>query len=257
MCIRLVSYVSAVLFPVMFSVSAQAEKQMIAGAGPSTKVVQLFVEKFASDPAARGYQFEVPPRSAKHAGGIKASSQYVFGRTGRPLNANEKSMNKDEIALSRIPIAFATGPDAKVSSLSMSQIEDLFSGKVAQWSEVGGSAGAVVLVGREPSEALFTVLKKAYPSFNDAKFSKVFKKDHQVVKFLQSPEGANAIAFGALPNFSGINVVEVDNFSAGVSVGLVYDLKSKEHPLVKAAQEFAATPEWADTVKLSGLLPPE
>jgi len=254
---RLFSYVAAVLLATLFSSTVSAEKQVIAGAGPSTKVVQLFVDKFGSESAAAGYTFEVPPRSAKHAGGIKASSTFIFGRTGRPLNDKEKGMQKGEIFLARIPIAFATGARTNISALSMSQVEDLYSGKSSNWSNVGGSDSSVVLVGREPTEALFTVLKAAYPSFNDAKFNKVLKKDHQVVKFLQSPDGANAIAFGALSNFSDVNVVKIDDFSAGVSVGLVYDLKNKDHPLVAAAQAFASTQAWADAVKTAGLLPPQ
>jgi len=254
---RMISYVVAVFTATAFSAAAHAEKQIIAGAGPSTKVVELFVDKFSSDPAATGIEFEVPPRSAKHAGGIRASSKYVFGRTGRPLNDKEKGMNKSEIPLARIPIAFASGTGANVSSLSLSQLEDLFTGKITDWSGVGGTDGKVVLVGREPSEALFTVLKKSYPFFKDARFEKIFKKDHQVVKFLQSPQGANAIAFGALPNFNEVNVVKVDGFSAGVAVGLVYDLKNSERDLVKSAQMFVATPEWSIAVQQSGLLAAE
>ncbi len=58
---KLTSYVAAALVAVTFSTTAQAEKQVIAGAGPSTNVVQLFVEKFAIDPAVSDYQFTVPP----------------------------------------------------------------------------------------------------------------------------------------------------------------------------------------------------
>jgi hypothetical protein len=93
-----------------------------------------------------------------------------------------------------------------------------------------------------------------YPFFNAAKFSKVFKKDHQVVSFLKSPQGKNAIAFGALPNFKDVNVVQVEGFNAGVSVGLVYDNKNKDHELVKAAINFSASEEWKNAVKQIGLL---
>jgi len=254
---RRIAYVATLLTATAFSAATHADKQVIAGAGPSTKVIQLFVDKFSSDPAATGIEFEVPPRSAKHAGGIKASSKYVFGRTGRPLNAKEKGMNKGEILLARIPIAFASGTGVNVSSLSLSQLEELFTGKITDWTSVGGSGGKVVLVGREPTEALFTVLKKSYPFFRKARFAKIFKKDHQVVKFLQSPQGANAIAFGALPNFKEVNLVEVDGFAAGVAVGLVYDLKNSEHDLVKSAQMFASTPKWTVAVQQNGLLAPE
>ncbi len=252
----LFSYVTSAVITLVYSVSIQAEEQVIAGAGPSTKIVQLFVQKFSKNPVAHNVEFKVPTKSAKHAGGIKASSKFLFGRTGRPLNVKEKRMKKEEIILARIPIAFATGSGTGVSYLNMQQVEGLFTGKNTKWSEVGGTEAAVVLIGREPTEALFTVLKKSYPSFEDAKFNKIFKKDHAVVRFLNSPDGENAIAFGARPNFDDVNVVEVEGFSTGVAVGLVYDLKNKGHALVKAAQAYAASPEWAVAVEQAGMLPP-
>lgn len=251
-----VTYSVLALTATVFSAAVQAEKQVIAGAGPSTKVVTMFAQEFAGDPSASGYKFEVPQRSAKHAGGIKASSKYVFGRTGRPLNDKEKAMNKGEIVLARIPIAFAAGPESGVTNVTMAQLEALFRREITDWSAVGGSGGTVYLVGREPTEALFSVLKATYPAFEEAQFDKVLKKDHQVVNLLKSPVGGKALAFGALPNFSEVNVIQVEGLSAGVAVGLVYDMKNKDHPLVKAAQEFAASSDWADAVKQAGLLPP-
>lgn len=252
----LISCVFLALIAAVFSTAVQAEKQLIAGAGPSTAVVTTFAKMFGNDPAAASYEFEVPQRSAKHAGGIKASSKFVFGRTGRPLNEKEKGMNKGEIILARIPIAFATGHDVGVTGVSMTQLEALFRRQIADWSAVGGSGGAVLLVGREPTEALFTVLKDSYPAFKAAHFDKVLKKDHQVVNLLKSPEGAKALAFGALPNFREVNVIRVEGLSAGVAVGLVYDIKNKDHPLVEAARKFAASTQWTDAVTQAGLLPP-
>ena len=239
----------------MVSSGTANETQVIAGAGPSTVVVQLFAKTIKVD----GYSFEVPPKSAKHAGGIKNSGEYLFGRTGRPLNDKEKAMNKAEIFLARIPIAFAVGPDTEVSSLTIEQIEKLFTGGAATWKDVGGADEPVATIGREATEALFSVLKKEYPFFNNAKFGSVVKKDHQVVGLLRSPQGANAIGFGAKPNFDKamIETVPVDGFLVGVSVGLVYDLKNSDHPLIKAAKELAASDAWAKKVTASGLLPPQ
>ena len=55
-----------------------------------------------------------------------ARHTYVFGRTGRPLNEKEKAMNKGEIVLARIPIAFAAGPESGVTNLTVAQLESLF-----------------------------------------------------------------------------------------------------------------------------------
>ncbi len=245
---------TALTFSLM-SPAIAAEKQVIAGAGPSTKVVQLFVERFGNTAAASGYSFEVPPRSAKHAGGIKASSKYLFGRTGRPLNEKEKKMNKDEIFLARIPIGFATGKGAGVSKITLAQLQSIFEGKTKNWKEVGGADKPIVLAGREATEATFLVLKGEHPFFNKAKFSKVFKKDHQVVAFLESPKGENALGFGAKSNFDSLNLLEVDGFDSGVSLGLVYDLKHSGHSLVGASKEYAQSNAWKSAVAKAGFLP--
>ena len=48
------------------------------------------------DRPSRNHKFEVEQRSIKHAGGIKASGKYLFGRTGRPLNTSEKQQGKHD-----------------------------------------------------------------------------------------------------------------------------------------------------------------
>ncbi len=235
-------------------VASATEVQVVAGAGPSTKVVQLFVDHFVTQPAAAGYEFQVPPRSAKHAGGLKNTDSYIFGRTGRPLNAAEASRNKAEIFLARVPIAFAVGPNAGVSTLTLDQLQKVFTKQVSNWSQVGGQDAPIVLVGREPTEALYSVLKSDYAFFTDVPFDQVFKKDHQVVNFLKSPDGVNAIAFGALPNFEEVTVVDVAGFSSGVGLGLVYDKKNATHPLVQAAAIYAMSADWGKQVEQFGLL---
>jgi hypothetical protein len=87
--------------------AATPVKQVVAGAGPSTVVVNMFFEQFSKQFAELGYEFIVPKRSAKHAGGIKCSNNNLFGRTGRPLKEAERALNKEELFLAKVPIVFA------------------------------------------------------------------------------------------------------------------------------------------------------
>lgn len=244
---------------VMGSSLLAAEKQVVAGAGPSTKIVQLFFEKFSTLPDANRYEFKIPPKSAKHAGGIRCSSNYVFGRTGRPLNAKEKAMNKGEIFLAQIPVAIAVGPGVGVDTLDMGQLEKIFTGQYKNWKEVGGPDVEILVVGREQTEALFSILKSRYSFFEDAKFSKVFKKDDHIINFLKTPKGKYAIAFGAAPNFEGeegLKTVSVDGLAVGVSVGLVYDFSNSNHPLVKSVTKYAVSDSWHETIISAGFMAP-
>ena len=248
----------ALLLTLALSVSAAAlEMQSIAGAGPSTKIAALFAKEFGKSNSARQFKIVVPKKSTKHAGGIANSDNYFFGRTGRPLNAGERAMNKDEIILAHIPIAFVVGSNAGIKSLSLKQLEGIMTGSIMNWKDVGGSDAQIELIGREPTEALFSVLKDVYPFFKNTEFRRTVKKDDHVVNLIRSSKGANSMGFGAEPNFQGLNVITVKGFSAGVSVGLVYDLKNKGHAIVKDAKKYAASPEWAQKVKTLNVLPPK
>ena len=145
------------------SVSKANEKQMVYGAGPSTKIVELFFNEFEKQPSCSDYTFEVPPKSVKHAGGINASGKYLFGRTGRPLNDKEKAMNKEEIFLGQVPIAIAVGSGTGVTSLTMDQVEKIVTGQYSNWQEVGGADAEIINTGREGKEALFSILKTRDP----------------------------------------------------------------------------------------------
>lgn len=224
----------------------------VYGAGPSTRVVALFFKHFSQHPAAAGVEFLVPERSTKHAGGIRASDQYLFGRTGRPLTEQEKALDKCEILLGRVPVGFATGPAVKLPPLGFPDIERIFSRQVTNWNDLGGPDAPIVLLGREKSEAVLLALSKHFPSLVDAEYQQILKRDHAVVNYLRSPGGRYAISFGALSNFSDLNVIDLEGQSLGVDVGLVVDKKNLNHPLVNAVRQYADDEEWRRRVEGAG-----
>lgn len=240
----------------MTTVAFSLETLIIAGAGPSTKVIELFFQNFARQPAAQGYKFVVPSESIKHAGGIKHSFRNLFGRTGRPLNDREILYNRKEIFLAMVPIAFATGPGAGITDLSMRELEMIFRKEITNWKKVGGQDAEITTVGREPTEAIFTELKRDYKFFNRVTFDVVLEKDPEVVDFLRTEYGQYAIAFGARANLGLLNEIYIkEDLGSGVRVGLVYDIKNENHPLIKAVSDYAQSDEWKNLLKHSGAYP--
>ena len=240
-------------------VAANPDRQAepVYGAGPSTAIVKLFFENFSKRPEAEGQAFFVPERSVKHAGGIRASGNHLFGRTGRPLSQTEKGKNKFEIVLGKIPVGFVTTAAVELPPLTPSDINTLFSGQVTNWKALGGPDAPVVLVGREKTEAVLTAMSEQFPILLNADYQRIFKRDHAVVNFLKTPAGRHAIAFGAVSNFDGFNRVELVNVQLGVKVGLVVDGKNADHPLVEAAQEYAASMDWHHIVSKAGYITTE
>lgn len=231
------------------------EKIVIAGAGPSTKIIRVFFSKFSSRPGENKYNFEIPLKSIKHAGGIKHSDTNIFGRTGRPLNAKEKGTSKEEIILASVPVAFASGGNVEIRSLTIKQLEDIYLGRIKNWKELGGVDLPIKLIGREKTEAMLSVIAKTHKFFRKTKFDKIVKKDHEVTAFLKSEEGSGYLGFGAQPNFSGMNKIRIEGLDIGVNIGLVYDLKNKKHPLIKEVKEYASSQDWISTIKILKYLP--
>ncbi len=237
------------------SVSMATNKQIVAGAGPSTKVVELFFSKICLLPCAVDYEFVVPPMSSKHAGGVRNTDKYLFGRTGRPLNEAEIALNKKDVFLAKVPIVFATGEGSSLSALSLKDLEKIYRGEINSWNELGGPDVEIVTVGREQNEALFLELKKEFPFFKDSKFDVILNKDDDVINFLKTPVGQYAIAFGAKPNLTEVRNIEIkEGFHAGVRLGLVYDQANENDPIVQAVSTYAASTEWHELVAQENLI---
>jgi len=245
---------TALIFVVFHNSAIAQENQIVAGAGPSTEISKLFFDNFNNLEGAKGYSFVVMESSIKHKGGILNSDKFLFGRTGRPLTEKERALGKGEIFLAKVPIAFAKGLEVQVDNLNMDDVTRIFKKEISNWNEVGGPDAPILLVGREQTEALFMTLKNKYPFFKDVSFEKIFKKDHEVANFLTSPLGRHAIAFGARPNFTKHNLLEVDGFAEGVSVGLVYDLKNEDSTLVQLAKQYSSSQTWRSEVAKTSML---
>ncbi len=231
------------------------QEQLVQGAGPSTKAVDLFFKHFSKQPEAQGYIFKVAPRSIKHAGGIKASSKYLFGRSGRPLTEGEKKLGKYECFLAMQPIRMVTGDRVGIKTITLKTLEQILSRKIVNWQDVKGANARIFLVGREPTEAAFEILKAQYPIFRLATFDKIFKRDHQVVNFIKSKKGKYAIAFGIGKNFKKKYLLDVVGFEAGIKLGLIIDVKNRHNPVVAGAEKYAKSKGWKEILLKAGITP--
>ena len=234
--------------------ASAAVTQIVAGAGPSTEIAQLFFREFGKLPVAADTRFAVMEASVKHAGGIKNSDVQLFGRTGRPLKEDEKALGKKEILLGRVEIGFAAGRETGVKSLNLQQIKAIFTRKITNWKDAGGNNAPILLGGRDRNEAVFSGLRDEYPWFGEVTFDQIFKTDDDLLKFIPGPDGRHAIVFGARSQLPADQLISVADMNAGLKVGLVYDVKNENHPLVKAARQYSGSKEWQNVLKEKGLL---
>ena len=72
-----------------------------------------------------------------------------IGLSSRGLKDEEKASGLKETILAYDGIAVIVNPANPVEDLTLEQIADIYTGKITNWSELGGSDSEIVLIGRE------------------------------------------------------------------------------------------------------------
>ena len=72
-----------------------------------------------------------------------------IGLSSRALKDEEKASGLTETVLAYDGIAMIVNPENTVEDLTLEQIADIYTGKITNWSEVGGDNAEIVLIGRE------------------------------------------------------------------------------------------------------------
>ena len=74
---------------------------------------------------------------------------YMIGAASRNIKDSEKEYGMTEKVLAYDGIAVVVNPAVDVDELTMEQIQMIYKGEITDWSEVGGTAGAIMVVSRE------------------------------------------------------------------------------------------------------------
>ena len=117
------------------------------GSTSMKSVIGALGESFQN--ANSGVTFTYNPTGS--GSGIQAVSEgrCDIGLASRGLTDDEKSSGLTETVLAYDGIAVVVSPENPVSDLTIEQIADIYTGKITNWSEVGGNDAEIVLIGRE------------------------------------------------------------------------------------------------------------
>ena len=117
------------------------------GSTSMKSVIGALGESFQN--ANSGVTFTYNPTGS--GSGIQAVSEgrCDIGLASRSLKDDEKSSGLTGTVLAYDGIAVVVSPENPVSDLTIQQIADIYTGKITNWSEVGGNDAEIVLIGRE------------------------------------------------------------------------------------------------------------
>ncbi len=142
----------AALLSVAFTGAANAETVRIAGSGGMIAMVTSLGKAYMKkNPAVT---IEVNQKSLGREGGLMALNKgdieiAILGS----LEAKDKSLPIKPVELAIVPTLFAVHPSVTVKALSGQQLCDIYSGKITNWSQVGGKSAPIVVLTRPENES--------------------------------------------------------------------------------------------------------
>ncbi|HSK47801.1 MAG TPA: phosphate ABC transporter substrate-binding protein [Coriobacteriia bacterium] len=199
-----------------------------------------------AEQAAQGYQEANEGTSVLVSGlgssaGIEAVSAGTsdIGTSSRDLKEEEGVLGLVDIPVAFDGIAVIVSPENPVDAVTTQQLQDIFSGKIRNWQEVGGENRRIDLVNRDEASGTREAFKKIVMA-DDARFDRsavVLPGTGQVRDVVSHSEGAiGYISVGFVePRFTDTRVkaLKVDGVEPSEET-----VTSKEYPIARTLHFF-------------------
>lgn len=190
-------------FAADYSVSTDGSTSMEKTIG---SLGEAFMEKY--DGAAFTYN---PTGSGS---GIAAAKEgrCDIGLSSRALTAEEEQ-TLDGTTLALDGIVIVVNPQNPISDLSVQQIADLYTGKIANWKDLGGADAPVVLIGREAGSGTRDGFETVTNTKDQCKYRQELTATGDVITTVS--QNPNAIGYASLAALSDkVKAVTVDGVTA-------------------------------------------
>jgi phosphate transport system substrate-binding protein len=148
--------------------------------------------------------------------GIKAvpAETAEIGMSSRELSASEKGTGIDEHLIAIDGIAVIVNPGNPLANLTVEQIRNIYTGAVTDWSQVGGRAGRIAVVSREPGSGTRSAFEEIV-KFQDKLVPGATEFDGTGAVIAEISRNVDAIGYISLGSVSGsVKALNVDGVAA-------------------------------------------
>ena len=164
------------------------------GSTSMEKVIGALGEAFTNE--NKNVNFTYNPTGS--GSGITAVSEgrCDIGLSSRALKEEEKAAGLTGTVLAYDGIAMIVTPQNPVSDLTLQQIADIYTGKITNWKDVGGSDAPIVLIGREAGSGTRDGFESITGTAEQCKYGQELTSTGDVITTVaQNP---NAIGYASL-----------------------------------------------------------
>lgn len=194
----------------------------------STSVAPL-MEKLAAKYKAVAPQVTININGTGSSDGIKAANLGTseLGMSSRELKTEEKGFGLTELVIAVDGIGAIVNPGNPVSDLTVDQLQRIYTGAVTNWSEVGGRAGKIAVVSREPG------------SGTRGAFEEIVKFQDKLVKGATVFDGTGGVKAEISKNVDAIGYISLGSMDASVKPLKIAGVDATEANVVKGIYKIA------------------
>lgn len=239
---------------------------MCLGSTSMSKVMGILAEQFGMDNADVTVSVEGGGSSA----GVEAASNGTadLGLASRALKDEEKEQGLVENIVALDGIAIIVNADNAVADLSVEQIAKIFTGEITDWSEVGGEAGEIAVIGREAGSGTRDGFESITETEDKCQLKQELTSTGAVIEAVRG--NAAAIGYASLSEVEGqdgVSAITVDGVECSESTILDGTYKI-QRPFVivtkegaemsaqtKAFFDWAMSTDAADLIRQAGAVP--
>ena len=235
------------------------------GSTSMEEVIGVLGEQFQAD---TGVSVTYNPTGS--GSGIEAvkNGSCDIGLSSRALKDEEKAAGLTETIVALDGIAVIVNAENTVTDLSLEQIAEIYTGAVTDWSDLGGTAGAIAVIGRESGSGTRDGFESITGTEDKCVLAQELSSTGAVIEAVRTTPGAIGYAsLSAVEGQEGITVLTVGGVAPSEATVLdgsyaiqrpfVFATRADE-PLSEAAQafyDFATSTAANDLIAAAGAVP--
>ena len=261
-------YITMILAGVMaLSMAACSQsKQSVTTDGSTSmeKVVGVLSEAFMGENKNITVTYN-PTGSTSGISAVK-EGRCDIGLASRALKEEEKAAGLQETVLALDGIAMIVSPENPVADLDLDTISKIYTGEITDWSEVGGNAGQIVLIGREAGSGTRDGFESITGTKDKCQYRQELTSTGDVIATVAG--NPNAIGYASLASLKdsvkaltvgGVQPTEATVQDGSYAIQRPFMLVTKSgEALSQGAQaffDFATNPQAKDMISSAGAVP--
>jgi phosphate transport system substrate-binding protein len=256
------SWFFSILLIFLQIVGCQRSRAGITVAGSTS--VEPFAELLAEEYMSRHPESHIYVQGGGSTAGIEAVRTHAaqIGMSSRSLLPDEKNLYA--VTIARDAITIIVHPKNPTNNLSLSQIKQVFSGKIKSWKELGGAAHPIILVNREEGSGTRESFQKFVMGKEEISLESLVQDSNGAIRQVVSndPNAIGYISLGLVNEkvkalkLSGVepNVTDIENGTYTLVRPFLFVFSGEPAGEAKSFLEFVLSPPAQNLLSKEGLV---